>query len=508
MSNDSSTPLNTPILEGGLERIPFFNGRVLTAEDLQTEQHGNAEERRRLGRGLGTGVLEGLSVRRRSGDPPTTVIVEGGLGLAPSGRVVELPQRTIVSVVSEAKRTQTVGTEGQFEDCSTQNVTVTSGTGAYVLVLEPASDTEGRVPRTRLGDNGRGGACGAKRRVEGARVCLVGFNPPDLVPAEVGRAVQNRSNAVVEAREDGGEPDAADLSMLRNILAHICLRTPSSAGEATPLADASRGRTAVGARGPVDELRRRGDFSDDAVPLGLLYWSRDRIEFVDMWAVRRRVHRSTASGLSPATDRRRAEAEAAVFQFHRHLDVLRERGGPVRHEAADKHFAYLPPFGIIGEGPTIARPQELDPSFGIPIVLPGDRYVPRRTRMMGETETAASASAQREAQLPELPSFFDSLTVTGPSFVEPQRLRALMDEGLQYPPLSINPAFPPDPRDPDDPGPLAWAYLLAPNVTEDAEETPVLFTTGYAPFFGDAQFNVSRANQSTFSSSSGPPGGS
>lgn len=513
MSNDSSTPLNTPILEDGLERIPFFNGRVLTAEDLQTEQKGNAEERRRLGRGLGTGVLEGLSVRRGSGDPPTTVVVERGLGLAPSGRVVELPQRATVSVVSEAKRAQTAGTSGQFEDCSTQNATVTSGTGAYVLVLEPASDTEGRVSRVRLGDNGRGGACGSKRRIEGGRVCLVGFNPSNFAPSDVGQVVQNRSSAVVEDRETGTDPDGSDRSLLRNILAHICLRTPSSAGEAIPLAEASRGRTEeTGALGPVDELRRRGDLSEDAVPLALLYWSRNRIEFVDMWAVRRRVHRRRASAANPATDRRRAEAEAAVFQFHRHLDALRERGDQVRHEAVDEHFAYLPPLGIMGEGPTIARAQERERTFRLHETLFATtrmgRFASGGAGSPRETATGVSTLPQGEAQLPELPSFFDSLTVTGPSFVEPQRLRALIDEVLQYPPLPVNPAFPPDPRDPDEAGPLVWVYLLAPNVSQAEEETPFLFTTGYAPFFGDAQFNLSRANQSTFSSSSGPPSGS
>lgn len=505
-----STDLNTPLVEGGLQRIPFFNGRVLTAEDLETEQDANATERRRLGRALGTGVVKGLSVRLGSDDPPTTVVVESGLALAPSGRVVELPRRTTVSVVSEAEREESAGT-GQFEACSAQHATVKSGTGAYLLVVEPASDTSGHVPRTRLGGNGAAGECGAQYRLEGGRLCLAGFNPSDstLVHPTLGQAVRQRAAEVIEARDSGNEPDVEDLSLLRNLLAHSCLGTATTAGRGMSLVDAFRGRTEERVTyGPVDGLRRNGDLSEDAVPIALLYWSHDRIEFVDIWAVRRPVHRRGPQALNPATDRRRAEAEAAVFQFHDHLAALREDDLRVRQRPAEQLFAYLPPIGMIGEVESLVRPVERERLFGIPIRGEGSRYAPLRAGFTERVENQPSGVPRLRTELPEVPSFFDGLTVGGPTFVEPQRLRALIEEVLEYPPLSIDSAFSPDPREPDEAGPLVWVYLLAPNVTQDEEETPFLFTTGYAPFFGDAQFNISRANQATFSSESGPPGGS
>lgn len=347
MSNDSSTPLNTPILEGGLERIPFFNGRVLTAEDLQTEQHGNAEERRRLGRGLGTGVLEGLSVRRRSGDPPTTVAVESGLGLAPSGRTVELPQRTIVSVVSEAKRTQTAGTTGQFEDCSTQNATVTSGTGAYLFVLKPASDTEGRVPRTRLGNSGAAGACGAQYRREGARLQLVPLNVVEEQSGSTSLAdeVKRRADAVQRAREEGEAPGRETTSMLRNLWAHVLLR-----GSTASLDSVGTGRRIRAFGG--------GTVGDDAVPLALLYWAVDRIEFVDPWAVRTVVRPPTDTERATARSGRRVER---LLQFVDHLrEVIATHPNP-RRIRLDDYVRFVPAAAMIPAF-DLDAPRGVDPT--------------------------------------------------------------------------------------------------------------------------------------------------
>lgn len=347
MSNDSGTPLNTPVLEGGLERIPFFNGRVLTAEDLQTEQKGNAEERRRLGRGFGTGVLEGLSVRRGSGDVPTTVVVESGLGLAPSGRTVELPRRTIVSVVSEAKRTQTAGGTGQFEDCSTQNATVTSGTGAYVLVLEPASDTHGRVPRTRLGDNGAAGGCGAQYRREGARLQLV---PVNFVEEQSGGTsladeVERLAGTVQSAREDGEPPARETTSMLRNLWAHVLQ------GESTSSLDS------VGTGRRIRTFGN-GAVGDDAVPLALIYWAVDRIEFVDPWAVRTVVRPPTDTERVTARSGRRLER---LLQFVDHLrEVIATHPNP-RQIRLDDFVRFVPAAALVPAF-DLDSPRGVDPT--------------------------------------------------------------------------------------------------------------------------------------------------
>lgn len=485
------TDLNDPILEGGLRRIPFFNGRVLTAEDLQTEQAANATERRRLGRALGTGVLEGLFVERGAGEPPRTVSVGAGRALAPSGRVVDLPVDVELSIVSQVERPGTAGTSGRFADCSSQEVVVTSGTGAYLLVVEPAAEERGRTPRVRLGD-GAAAECAAQFRVEGARLRLLPLELFRFSSSPLREELRARAQAVSEARQQGEPPSETDVSMLRSLLAHACLGTATTAGGGASLTDAFRGRgTPALQYGPLDRLRQDDALSDDAVPLGLLYWVRDRIQFVDVWSVRRRVHHRAAQGPPPATDRRRAEAEAAVFQFHDHLDALDPPRSAFGGLTAKQYFAYLPPVGVVeaDTAPPIYRRLNL---------------TVMRAPFFGEIEPSRSG----EPTLPPLPAFFEGVTVRGPSFLERPRLRPLVDEALRYPALALKPSLPPDPGPPDEGGPLVWLYQLAPDAREEAPEPPFVFATGYMPFMGEAQFDLARVNRATYGSAAGPPSGS
>ncbi len=328
MSDDATTALNAPVVENGLERIPFFNGRVLTAEDLKTEQEANATERHRLGRALGSGVLEGLFVRL--GDTPNTVTVEAGQALAPSGRVLELPREVTLSVVSELDSSLSAGTEGTFEACSTQDTVVTSGAGVYLLVAEPAAEPRGRVPRTGLQGDGAAGECGAKFRKMGARLCLVHVDTEagDLVPRSLRQPIRTKRGTIEGTLVEGEEPDPADVSKLRNLLAHVCLGTPEALAEPASLYDTLRdvaqGRD-PGSSGALERLRRSDHLSHDAVPLGLLYWAGERIRFIDNWSVRRRVHRMDSQRTVPFTHWHRARGEAAFFQFQDQLAGLVEQ---------------------------------------------------------------------------------------------------------------------------------------------------------------------------------------
>ncbi|MFB6247924.1 MAG: hypothetical protein ABEL97_05070 [Salinibacter sp.] len=461
------TDLNDPVTEGGLRHIPFFNGRVLTAEDLQTEQAAHATERRRLGRALGTGVLRGLSVQRAS---DTTVTVQSGQGLAPSGRVVELPRATEVSVLSGIEREETAGTTGAFSDCATREVTVNAGSGAYILVAEPASEPRGRTPRTGLGGDGaaRGaaGECGVKHRVEGAKLRLVPFDlgddalvPPSLADGEAPIDVQALSEKIVGARESGTTPPPEPVSLLRNTLAHVCLRTPSAPTAAATLYDTLRrqsqgaarssgtGADTLGPDSPLDVLRHRARARDeiaelnDAVPLGLLYWAHDRIEFVDVWSVRRRVHRPTPKRPVPAIGRRRAESEAAIFQFQDHLvDLSRRLSFSERVRlSAENGFLYLPPFGTI--------PNEEGDRTGF------DVY-----------------------------SFFDTLSTREYLYVEGTTLRSLVTEATQFDSFRT------------DTDQLVWRYRVREDVQSGDDQHPsfVVFTSGFVPHAAEPQYNLSR----------------
>jgi len=52
----TNTQVRTPILEGGIQSINFFNGRLLSGEDLSQEQLANLQARHLLGKAIGDGV--------------------------------------------------------------------------------------------------------------------------------------------------------------------------------------------------------------------------------------------------------------------------------------------------------------------------------------------------------------------------------------------------------------------------------------------------------------------
>lgn len=462
MPDNEPIDLNTPILKDGLKRVPFFNGRVLTAEDLQTEQGANAAERRRLGRALGTGVLEGLFVE--PGDSEKTVVVKPGLGLAPSGRMVHLPREVEVSVVSNVERDETAGTGGEFEDCLTLETTVTAGTGAYVLFAEPASAAEGRTPRTTLGGDGAAGECGAKRRVEGASLRLACLNP-NLFPDSIRGAIHKERDKYDDALDDPDEDPTPHASKLRNLWAHACLRTPSALTNTASLYDTLRDQSrgnAEPAEGPLDELRVQareqpaGDPLDDAVPLGLLYWSSDRIEFVDAWSVRRRVHRPAPQRPAPATARRRAGTEAAIFQFQDHLADLVEQTSADELKTIDvtNYARYLPPVGTVPVtdfGAT--KGVDYDAFFASCAVRDP---IPRKGK---------KAKDRREAQ-----------------YVEGRRVGALLDRATLYPPIDLTTKT------------LLRLYWIRENLqasNQGETRAAMLFTSGYLPDVSEARFNLS-----------------
>ena len=89
--------LDAAVLDDGIENVNFFNGRVLTAEDMRDEQEAGAEHRRRIGRAHGPGVFAGLEAAR--GDDGRSVEVLPGLGVSWLGDVVELAEATTVALV-------------------------------------------------------------------------------------------------------------------------------------------------------------------------------------------------------------------------------------------------------------------------------------------------------------------------------------------------------------------------------------------------------------------------
>jgi hypothetical protein len=308
------------ITGGGIRSVNFFNGRLLTGEDLTREQDANRLGRLRLGRALGSGVASGLNVTAApaSSNARPVVRVQAGLAVNPNGRVLELATATDVSLAR--RRPDGSGPDVLFADCAPlQPGTYTAGTGVYLLTIAPAQTADGRAPLSGLGNEDV--ACNIAFSIEGVQFHLLRIAlPPSLLnPPE----------------------------RLRSRLAHLLLGT----------ADARRTRFGTDPLGPpigryglLDDLHDAGCFDDEQVPLAILSWTASQgIRFVDLWAVRRRIVEPAADTRFPtlAGDRRAAEAEAAFLQFQEHVAELTAAGEALSQVHAADHFAFLPAVGIV-----------------------------------------------------------------------------------------------------------------------------------------------------------------
>jgi hypothetical protein len=332
MSADVVTT-DQPIVTGGLRTVRFFNGRLLTGEDLTREQEANGLARLRLGRVLGAGVAHGLDVSpaAATSNPRPVVHVEAGAAVNARGRVLELSSATDLALTHE--RLDGTGEDVLFHDCTPfQPATYSAGAGAYLLTIAPASRNEGRAKVTGLGNEQA--ACNVAFSVEGVQFHLLQIALPSDVLGAGDR--------------------------LRNRLAHLLLGT----------ADARRAafeRNPLGPRhetyGLLDDLRSAGCLDDEQVPLAVLVWTAAAgIRFVDLWAVRRRIAAPAADRLLPTLtgDRRRAEAEATFLQFQGQIDDALASGPPLGAIAAADLFTFLPPVGIVPiSGP--GSPAGFDP---------------------------------------------------------------------------------------------------------------------------------------------------
>lgn len=341
-----------PLFEGGVRNTNFFNGRLLSAEDLRTEQDSVRGRLAHVGRAAGEGVVAGMWVGKVASAAPAgdvsqaVVAVSAGLAVCRAGQTLSLSKDTEVALVRSD--------EGQAEDAGLFHVclppttsTILTGAGVYVLAVTAASGFEGKAQASGLRDVSAGRSCGARYAVEGVQFKFVNLEIDRNPMIDAGA----RARLVNLARAN----DAASLSMLRNALAYACFgaaafedftRDPFDDTAATGATDDD------GDYGALAALRRSGALSDCDVPLALVYWSRNGIEFVDPWAVRRRVTRaSRADRWSEVEDDRRAgEGEAAFRQFQDHLEALGKAGVAPQTIAARAYFRYLPPVGFVPVG--------------------------------------------------------------------------------------------------------------------------------------------------------------
>ena len=316
--------LRTPILDGGIKSINFFNGRLLSGEDLSQEKAANKQARQQLGQALGDGVAYGLEVNETSGQSTNqapVVTVNAGLALNRLGQTLQLTSAVDVALVRPTTSGTTTVT-ALFADCQPpQQGPYVVGKGVYLLTLQAAAGTDGKAPVSGLGN--LDAACNAKYQIDSVQFRLI------QLPITAG--------------------ELSDTARLRNHLAQRCYGTTDAAVTsffANPFGPV------VTTYGLLDELRP-DCLLDDEVPLALIYWTvANGMEFIDLWSVRRRITVRSADARWPllTADRRASEAEAMFLQFEAHIEEIRARESNLTALRAIDRFEALPPVGLLPLG--------------------------------------------------------------------------------------------------------------------------------------------------------------
>ena len=352
--------LREPILEQGIRNTHFFNGRLLTALDLKTEQEANRQQHQQLGQAIGEGVVHGLEVSLiadgSNGGPPV-VSVTSGLALNRAGQALALPMTVEVML---AQQSQGLATEaGLFAECTPpKSGTTSTGKGAYIVVATPTSGFREKAPMRGFEENGKVTGCGSRYAVEGVKFRLVELQLHSM--SGVSQATRKEIDSLVteidnlKTRTDSASLSTLrdSLSKLRSLLAHVCFGTEELANFAEDPLGREKERSPYVTYGALDGLRSLGELTDYDVPLALVYWPTSSVQFVDMWSVRRHLVQPLVGQLWPlhVDQRRLAEAEAMFLQFQHQLDdMLRQENNLASVEAVNR-FYYLPPAGYLPIG--------------------------------------------------------------------------------------------------------------------------------------------------------------
>lgn len=346
---------------GGLQAPHYFNGRLLSAEDLQADQSATLMHESWLGRASGYGVIEGLMVTQVRGT--ASVQITAGTGLNRVGQFIRLPNDIILSLLQQPAADQKavngpVNDAGRFTTCDAPGPKIgengTSSAGAYLLTALPASRFEGQAPITPAVGNGsssNSAGCGSKWEVEGLQFKTIRL-----------AAFTEWSNGIFQ----GG----VNLNAMRNLLAHWCYGSPAQPELAL---DPFHFPASFGG---ID-LLAPADLTPGDLPLAMFYWTGQTIAFVDAWPARRRLVRpdavvetteQRASSSPPGqlqdvpspllglnllrtwkgvlSDERVALAQARFLQFQDHVQQLVDEK-QANVAVMKDYFRFLPPLGFL-----------------------------------------------------------------------------------------------------------------------------------------------------------------
>jgi hypothetical protein len=344
-------PMNAQFLEfvfdpeRNIQHPNFFNGRILTAQDLQDEQTANLKRSRYLGQAIGEGVVYGLNVSTNS-DKDALKITDG-LAVNLRGDVLLLPSEITVELsLKEPARAN----NGPFTPCNVQAPTTTTGKlstdGYYLLAITPA--TQGSENQASYSGSSSGNNSSTRTS------CTNRYE-------EVGVQFKLVPLSAQAPYKDFVSPTADQAVNHRSVLAHDCFGTDFL------ISKSINPPTVPAQYGLVDRLRadKFNPLTDCDVPLAVFQFRNQQVQFVDVWSVRRPCSPGTrtlaypASSLEKLTDlsevftqftssRRAIEAAAFLLQFQNQLEDLRTDNtvSPPKVVAKD-YFKYLPAAGYL-----------------------------------------------------------------------------------------------------------------------------------------------------------------
>ncbi len=311
------------ITDDGITAVNFFNGRLLSGEDLSQDRASSRKLLRRLGQALGAGVAYGLEVvesKGKSSPSAPVVTVNPGLAVNRSGRPLALTAVTDLQLVSASAPAAPPPAAAGFAPCDPAAPTnVVIDTGVYLLLISPARTGQGRAPVNGL--NNVLAPCNTSYTIEGVQFRLVLL---PLTAAELGKG-----------------------DLLRNYVAYQFFGTADSAYR--QLLQDPFG-TGSGDYGLFATPSGQKLVSDCDVPLAVISWTKTGgVQFIDLWSVRRRVTRPapSASWAVLSGDRRLSEAEAMFLQFQDHVRDLAARAPNLASLTVNGVFNYLPPVGLL-----------------------------------------------------------------------------------------------------------------------------------------------------------------
>lgn len=453
--------LSEAFLTQGIQDTHFFNGRLLTAGDLETMQEASRKRDVLLGQAAGAGVVSGLEVKLvldgSDGKPPV-LAVSCGLAFTRSGQAVSLPVDTEVALAKEkpvSAQDMTLFAACQPPESGGKPL---PGKGAYLFVARPDQGLSGLAPRRGFGQAAKVDGCDRALIQDGVQFRLVPFDVTKLDKLSADSRTQLAT--LISNVGQSGSAGLIAQNKLRNWLAHACYGTEElDTWPVDPFPNLNddffgpRQGSPFLTYGLLDQLEQQALIDECDVPLAMVCWTTGGVKWVDMWSVRRRLTASVNTRRFPLlkSDRRSAESEAMIQQFQVQIqDMLGKSGLNLTGSRASDHFRYLPPAGLL--------PLSGD------VLHKGFNY----------------------------DTFFQGMTVRSPIFIEGAQLRPLFQEAIFYPPIDTTGQL------------VVWLYVVRENAQAllTAAQRPqgyMVFASGHMPYRGEAHYDVHHWNFGNYS---------